>query len=130
MPRIVPSWIGSSYFLPVRLSTTVSVSLIRIGGSGERAPEPASVRIVVASVGVGCWFPSYPVRTIGPPCQVLNLAALATERPPRRIDGLPAAVRAYRRLARYSLCHLGRDALFYSSVEIWSLAAFGGVVAD
>src|ERR1017187_6500085 len=66
--RIVPSWIGTSYFLPVRLSTIVSVSEGVIFGC---------VRF-----GFGHWLGSTSVRPVGPARQVLQLAPLAAERPP------------------------------------------------
>src|SRR4051794_14601700 len=74
--RIVPSWIGSSYFLPVRLSTMLSVS---------------AMRFVVRGVGLGNGLTGHAVRAVGPFRQVLHLAALAAERPPLRIDRLSPA---------------------------------------
>src|SRR3954447_19884889 len=75
---MVPSWIGTSYCLPVRLSVMVSVSAIgrfrilrlRLRGDAVSAGEP--------------------------PPQVRHLAALAAERPPRGVHRFLPAVDAQR----------------------------------
>src|SRR5215467_8300091 len=69
--RMVPFWTGSSYCLPVRLSVIVNVSGIRLLFRHR--------------------FPGYAVRPVGPSGQILGLAPLAAERPPRRIDRMLAA---------------------------------------
>src|SRR5581483_4510782 len=81
MPRMVPSWIGSSYFLPVRLSTIVRVS---------------AMRFVVRGVGLLNRLAGDPVRSVGPTRQILHLAALAAERPPLGVGRLPPAEHAKR----------------------------------
>src|SRR3954467_14577666 len=73
---MAPSWIGTSYCLPVRLSVIVSVSGIsrhvRFGLIGRR-------------------LPGHVVAARQPPSQVGHLAAFAAERPPRRVRrALPA----------------------------------------
>src|SRR5437588_8795358 len=88
--RIVPSWIGSSYFFPVRLSTIVSVSAIR-------SNQSAVVFRIVRLPRVAGRFARDTIRAAGPPRQILELAALAAERPPRGIDGVPPAEHAQRR---------------------------------
>src|SRR6516225_7187428 len=80
--RIVPSWIATSYVLPVRLSVIVSVSLIA-GCFGLRR--------------VGHRLARNAVRTVGPAGEILELAALAAERTPLRIDWMFAAERTQRR---------------------------------
>src|SRR2546423_11558314 len=69
--RMVPSWIGSSYFLPVRLSTIVSVSAIR----------SLVVFRALALAGIARRLAGHSVRAVGPPRQILKLAALAAEGP-------------------------------------------------
>src|SRR5947207_6767411 len=81
MARIVPSWTGSSYFFPVRLSTIVSVSAIR-------ANESAVVFRILRLPRVAGRFAGDAIRAVGPPRQILQLAALAAERPPRGIGGV------------------------------------------
>src|SRR5205085_2319011 len=81
MARMVPSWIGSSYLLPVRLSTIVRES---------------AMRFVVCGVGFGNRLAGNPVRPVGPSRQVLHLAALAAEGPPRRVDRAAPAQHAKR----------------------------------
>src|SRR5262249_46192177 len=89
--RMVPSWIGRSYFLPVRLSTIVSVSAIGVSVVSG---------FVVIVVGIGHRLRGNPIPAVRPARQVLELAALAAERPPLRIDGVSAAEDAdSRRLA-------------------------------
>src|SRR4051812_4526803 len=80
--RMVPSWIGRSYFLPVRLSTIVSVSGIGVSAVGG---------FVVIVIGFGQRIRRDPVAAVRPPRQILELAALAAERPPLRVDGMSAA---------------------------------------
>src|SRR5262249_48126783 len=73
---IVPSWMGTSYFLPVRLSVIVSVSAI--GRHVRRAL-------------VGRRLPGDGVAARQPPSQVGHPAAFAAERAPRRVHrSLPA----------------------------------------
>src|SRR6476660_2863121 len=67
---MVPSWIGTWYCFPVRLSVIVSVSAIR---SFRILRE----RLRGDAVSLG-----------EPPPQVGHLAALAAERPPRRVRRL------------------------------------------
>src|SRR5215467_6012318 len=78
---IVPSWIGTSYCRPVRLSVIVSVSGIR--------------RHVRRGL-VGRRLPGHAVAARQPPSQVRHPAALAAERPPRRVRRIPPAVDASR----------------------------------
>src|SRR5436190_6990461 len=78
---IVPSWMGTSYCLPVRLSVIVSVSGI---GSHVR---PALV---------GGRLPGHVVAARQPSSQVGQLATLAAERPPLRVRRFPSAVDAPR----------------------------------
>src|ERR1041384_3906372 len=69
--RMVPSWIGSSHFLPVRLSTTDSVSVF---ACSARSTGWVSV---VAIVRLLYGFAADAVRAVGPARQILDLAALA-----------------------------------------------------
>src|SRR5687768_3321962 len=78
---IVPSWIGTSYFLPVRLSVIVSVSGMR--------------SVVRLRLGVHR-LSRHSVTARNPPPQIRHLAALAAERTPGRIDRLLPAVDAQR----------------------------------
>src|SRR5450759_2971236 len=84
--RIVPSWTGTSYFLPVRLSTIVSVS--------------EGIIFVCVRFGFGHRVGSDPVRPVGPARQVLQLAPLAAERPPREVYRVAPAEYAQPRLVR------------------------------
>src|SRR5438128_1904886 len=86
MARIVPSRIGSSYFFPVRLSTIVSVSAIR-----ESVGSLAGSLFTVKFFTLGFRHPlgRDAVRPIGPAREILDLAALAAERPPCRVDRQP-----------------------------------------
>src|SRR5215208_3835723 len=73
---IVPSLIGTSYCLPVRLSVIVSVS-----GIGRHVRRDLIDRRL----------PGHVVAARQPPSQVGHLAAFAAERPPRRVRrSLPA----------------------------------------
>src|SRR5215813_3016771 len=78
---IVPSWTGTSYCLPVRLSVIVSVS-----GIGRH----------VRHALVGSRLPGHAGAARQPPPQVGHLAALAAERPPRRGHRFVPAVDAPR----------------------------------
>src|SRR4029453_7110579 len=62
---IVPSWTGTSYFLPVRLSV-----IVRVSGIGRH----------VRRALVGSRLPRHVVAARQPPSQVGHLAALAAER--------------------------------------------------
>src|SRR5436190_3760326 len=97
MARIVPSWIGSSYFFPVRLSTIVSVSAIR-----ESVGSRSGSLFTVTFFTLGFRHPlcRHPVRAIGPAREILDLAAFAAERPPRQIRRLPATEYTQRRVRR------------------------------
>src|SRR3954469_7252323 len=75
----VPSWIGTSYCLPVRLSVIVSVSAI------ARHVRPDII---------GRRLPRHAVVARQPPSQVRHLAALAAERLPRRVHRILPAVDA------------------------------------
>src|SRR5262245_3760470 len=77
---IMPSWTGTSYFLPVRLSVIVSVSGIRL----------------VRRALVDCRLRGHAVAARQPPSQVGHPAALAAERPPRRVHRFLPAVDAPR----------------------------------
>src|SRR3954447_18075649 len=91
----VPSWIGTSYCLPVRLSVIVSVSAI------ARHVRPDII---------GRRLPGHAVVARQPPSQVRHLAARAAERLPRRVHRVLPAVDAPR-------VEGGQTPLFY--VEIW-----------
>src|SRR4051794_2797375 len=83
--RIVPSLIGRTYCLPVRLSVTVRVSAMqRIGREGLRIS--GLFRIARRRLLVG-----YPVLFAQPAIEVGELAPLAAERPPGRLRPAPAA---------------------------------------
>src|SRR5205085_3344984 len=82
--RMVPSWIGISYCLPVRLSVMVSVSAI---GGG-------ALQIVLVRARRGWGVRGHTIFLAEPPTQVRHLAALAAERLPRGIDGPLAAIHA------------------------------------
>src|ERR1017187_1293248 len=84
--RIVPSWTGTSYFLPVRLSTIVSVS--------------EELIVVCVRFSFSHWVGSDPVRPVGPTRQVLQFAPLAAERPPREVDRVAPAEYARSGLVR------------------------------
>src|SRR3954465_14205222 len=78
---MVPSWIGTSYCLPVRLSVIVSVS-----GIGRHVRRDL----------VGRRLPGHVVAPRQPPSQVRPLAPLAAEWPPRRVHRFIPAVDAPR----------------------------------
>ena len=95
---MVPSWIGTSYCLPVRLSVIVSVSAIwKVPGANvptvltvRRCSGLGVVRSSSGSVGsAGTLYPPVSQRA-----EVRHLAALAAERTPRRVRRLPPAVDA------------------------------------
>src|SRR5678815_650614 len=103
---IVPSWMGSSYFLPVRLSTIVSVSAIEVSVvcfkssigrsvaicSSHVPSDFRSVRIVFASPGRRIHrLGGHAIGAVRPARQVLQLAPLAAEGSPLRLHRiLPA----------------------------------------
>src|ERR1051326_1592364 len=75
---MAPSWIGTSYFFPVRLSVMVSVSAI------------GRIRLLRRRLA------RHGIATGQPPSQVRHLAALAAEWTPRRVRRLLPAVDAQR----------------------------------
>src|SRR5258708_5290834 len=85
--RIVPSWTGSSYVFPVRLSTIEMVSAIGFGISAVRFQIAVFVRLVLVIDRFG----GDAVRAVGPAGEVLQLAPLAAERPPRFFHGMTPA---------------------------------------
>src|SRR5580704_17386267 len=90
--RMVPSSIGSSYVFPVRLSTIVSVSAI-----GRALQESVLVSLafrVFTLLGLLDPLAGKPVRAVGPPRQILQLAALAAERSPAGVHSLAPAEHA------------------------------------
>jgi hypothetical protein len=86
---MVPSWIGMSYYLPVRLSTMVSVSgMVEFQKAKcETLDRRCSVLRRSASV-ISCVvrfrrrFRRHAIAALCPAGEVLQLAALAAERPP------------------------------------------------
>ncbi len=111
MALMVPSWMGSSYFLPVRLSTIVSVSAIEVSSrpsrsavapSGWSGRQTRSVRIVLASSGRRIHrLRSHAIGAVRPARQILQLAALAAEGSPFRLHRMLPAEDAQRRLLRW-----------------------------
>src|SRR3954469_2077143 len=110
---MVPSWMGRSYFLPVRLSTIVSVSAIAVpsvnlqssalepggarrGRSAHRTSEVIRVVFGGREVGVDR-VRSRAIGAVRPARQVLQLAALAAEGPPLRLHRIAPAEDAQRR---------------------------------
>src|SRR4051812_14473321 len=81
--RMVPSWIGRSYFFPVRLSTIVSVS---------------AIGLLVVFLGVGRLVSGDAVPSIRPLSEIAQLAPFAAERPPPGIDRADPAHHAYWRV--------------------------------
>src|SRR5262245_2239007 len=84
MARIVPSLMGTSYCLPVRLSVMVRVSAMSL--------------IVDVVVGRRDWVAGRAVPSIDPPRQIFIPAPLAAERPPALVHGTRAAHDAQPRL--------------------------------
>src|SRR5215471_8306696 len=105
--RIVPSWIGTSYCLPVRLSVIVSVS-----GIGRH----------VRRAFVSLRFTRDRVAARQPPSQVGHPAAFAAERLPRRVRRCLPAVDAPR-------VEGGQTRLFYLETS-WSGRAAAGAAAS
>src|SRR5437667_12908184 len=87
MARIVPFWIGRSYFLPVRLSVTVSVSAI---------VRSTFAFVLFRFVRFRYRVARNPVSAGGPAGQILQLAPLAAERPIRLVNRMPPAQHAQR----------------------------------
>src|SRR5262245_20314067 len=94
--RIVPSWMGSSYCLPVRLSTIVRVAAMAIG-----------LRVLL--VAVGRLVAGDPVAPVSPLAEVEQLAALAAERPPLRVHGTCPAQHAHRCVGHSTILYSGRS---------------------
>src|SRR4249920_3887188 len=95
MARIAPSWIGTSYCLPVRLSVIVSVSAI--------TAEILRRRLVVLFFVHGGGYAGRPLGPVGdavialqPAAEVGHLAALAAERPPGHLDRLLPTIGTHR----------------------------------
>src|SRR5262245_34818939 len=92
---IVPSWTGTSYFLPVRLSVIVSVSGMGCRHHARVARSLALARLVGIRL-LRQVFARYGIAARQPPSQVGHLATLAAERPPRRVHRFLPAVDAPR----------------------------------
>src|SRR4051812_28450552 len=90
---MVPSWTGSSYFLPVRLSTIEIVSAIdfRLLSSNFRLRTVVVPVLVLVDRFVGD-----AVGAVGPAGQILQLASLTAERPPFVFDRVTPAQDAER----------------------------------
>src|SRR5437867_7101552 len=82
--RIAPSWIGTSYFRPVRLSV-----MVRLSGIGALSLRRVFVPL---RVRVGEGFGGRAVAAGQPSAEIRHLAALAAERPPRRVHRLLPAI--------------------------------------
>src|SRR5262245_39395983 len=110
--RIVPSWIGSSYVFPVRLSVTVSVSGIGIRGQLEGSRLLAPVRVFLGVVALT--LPGNPVIAAGPARQILELAAFAAEGAPGGRDRMSPAENAQRGLwhSRYRYSNWARPVIW------------------
>src|SRR5258708_32297671 len=104
--RIVPSWTGSSYFFPVRLSTVQMVSAIGFRISAVRLQIAVFVRLVL----VVDRFGGDAVRAVGPAGEVLQLAPLAAERPPGFFHGMTPAEDTERLRHQGYSTHPGRGA--------------------
>src|SRR6266550_1306632 len=104
MARIAPSLIGSSYCLPVRLSTTVSVSFIAPADVGAAAFLSvvtlfAIVLVLVLVVGRRHRFVWHAIGSFRPSRQVFVAAPFAAEWTPLRVHGTCAADDAQRSVA-------------------------------
>src|ERR1051325_3412288 len=104
MARIAPSLIGSSYCLPVRLSTTVSVSFIAAADVGAAAFLSvvtlfAMVLVLVLFVGRRHRFVWHAIGSFRPSRQVFVAAPFAAEWTPPRVHRTCAAHDAQRRVA-------------------------------
>src|SRR6266851_3442574 len=104
MARIVPSCTGSSYVFPVRLSVMLKVSGIlkseiksskfevrRRRSGGIVSTFSFFVLTLFRFVHGLAW---HPIRAVRPAAKILELAALAAERPPGRIHRRAAAEHA------------------------------------
>src|SRR6266550_6555325 len=101
MARMAPSLIGSSYCLPVRLSTTVSVSFIAPADVDAAAFLSvvtlfAMVVVLILIVGRRHRLARHAIGPVGPPRQVFVAASFAAERTPLRVYWTCAAHGAHR----------------------------------
>src|SRR5436190_22287385 len=97
LARIVPSLLGSSYCLPVRLSTTVRVSPVGFDGVDAAAAFRsvvtlfAMVFVLILVVGRGYRFVRQSIAAVRPSRQVFIAASLAAERTPPLVHRTRAA---------------------------------------